>query len=95
MFSVTFEKILKNGFISLNTKYWEDLINYFFYGSDNFIVKPPMVMVQAMPCLQEQGTKIDFLLIFDKHFYSFFEGIDLKENKCKLKRGEMAVPGTL
>ena len=54
-----------------------------------------MVMVQAMPCLQEKGTKIDFLLIFDKHFYSFFEGIDLKENKCKLKRGEMAVPETL
>ena len=38
----------------------------FFYGSDNFIVKSPMVMIQTMHCLQQKCTKIDFLLVFDK-----------------------------
>ena len=57
----------------------------FFYRSDNFIVKPPpMVMLQTMHCLQQKCTKTDFLLIFDKKNLQFFEGIDLKENTSNL-----------
>ena len=46
----------------------------FIYGNDNFIVQPPMVMLQTIHCLQQECTKIDFLLIFDKHFYNFLKG---------------------
>ena len=46
----------------------------FFYGSGTFTVKPPLVMLQAMHCLQQKCTKIDFLLIFDKNFYNFLKG---------------------
>ena len=60
--------------ISKNVKKWIHITKYqvikrldklFFYGSDNFVVKPPMVMLQMMHCLQPKCTTIDFLLIFD------------------------------
>ena len=47
----------------------------FFYGSDNFIVKPPTVMSQMMQCLQRKCTKIDFLLIFDILLSKFLRDI--------------------
>ena len=62
MFSITSKNVKK--FIHITKRLViKRLDKIFFYGSDNFVVKPPMIMVQMMHFLQ---LKLIFKAMFLK-----------------------------